>query len=79
MQQDAVVKAVADAQQNINTDLKTALTDLLRDKINSLNTYGDIDFDDSHIEFNVHPSSTVGLFQLLPLSSPVPLPSIALE
>ena len=55
------------------------MTDLLRDKINSLNPYGDINFDDSHIEFNVHPSSTVGLFQLLPLSSPVPSPSISLE
>ena len=55
------------------------MTDLLRDKINSINPYGDINFDNSHIEFNAHPSSTVGLFQLLPLSSPVPLPSISLK
>ena len=55
------------------------MVDLLCDKINNLNPYGDINFDDSHIEFNAHPSSTVDLFQLLPLSSPVPLPSISLE
>ena len=79
MQQDAVVKAVADAQQNFKTDLTSALTDLLHDQINSFNPYGEIDFDDSHIEFEVHPSSTVGLFQLLPFSSPAPLPSISVE
>ena len=51
----------------------------MRDKINSLNPYGDIDFDDRHIEFRAHPSSTVDLFQFLPLSSSVALPSISLE
>ena len=81
LQQDAVAKAVGDAQQNIKTDqvLKSALTDLLHDKINSLNPYGEISLDNSHIEFNVHPSSTVNLFQFLPLSSAVALPSISLK
>ena len=55
------------------------MTDLLHDKINSLKPYGEVNFDDSHIEFNVHPSSTVGLFQFLPFSSPVPLPQISLK
>ena len=32
-----------------------------------------------YIEFNVHPLSTVNLFQLLPLSSAIALPSISLE
>lgn len=63
----------------MKTDLKSALTDLLHDKINSLNVYGEISLDDSHIEFNVHPSSTVNLFQFLPLSSAIALPSISLE
>ena len=55
------------------------MEDLLLDKIKSLNTKGEIIYDESHIEFNVHPYSTVNLFHLLPLSSSVPLPSISLK
>ena len=79
--QDAVEHAVADAKKFLNetVNLKTALEDLLLAKIESLNTKGEINFDDNHVEFNAHPSSMINLFHFFPLSSSVPLPSIYLE
>ena len=35
--------------------------------------------DESYIEFDVYPSSKLDLFKLLPLNSPIPLPSILLK
>ena len=77
--QDALNQALIDAKNEIGNDLKTALRDLLHEKINNFVSSGDIDFDENHIQFTVHPSSTVDLFQLLPFSSQLPLPTIALE
>jgi hypothetical protein len=48
-------------------------------KINDLTTKGDINLDDSHIEFIAHPSSKINLFHFFSLSSSVPLPSINLK
>ena len=52
---------------------------MLHEKINSLITFGEITFDEEHIELVVDPSQTVDLFRLLPFSSQLPLPSISLD
>ena len=59
--------------------MQTALEDLLLEKIDALNTKGEIHFDDSHVEFIAHPSSKINLFHFFPLRSSVPLPSINLK
>ena len=55
---------IADATQNIVTDLKSALGDLLREKINSFVSFGEVNFDESHIELTVDEGSTLDLFTL---------------
>ena len=60
-------------------EFKDALFDLLHKTINSFTSSGEINFDETQIEFTVYPSSTVDLFSLLPFSSQVPLPSISLN
>ena len=53
--------------------------DFLDKQINSFSSFGEIEFDESHIQFTANPSSTLDLFQLLPFSSQLPLPSIAVD
>ena len=65
--------------QSLVTDLKSALTELLRDKINSFTSFGTVDFDENHIELTVDPSSDLDLFRLFPFNSQVTLPSIPLD
>ena len=77
--QDALNDILTDAKNEIGADLKTALFDFLHRQINSFASFGEIEFDESHIQFTANPSSTVDLFQLLPFSSQLPLPTIALD
>ncbi|MCG8626639.1 MAG: hypothetical protein MJE68_32145, partial [Proteobacteria bacterium] len=55
------------------------MKDLLLAKINDLTKKGDINVDDSHIEFIAHPSSKINLFHFFSLSTSIPLPSINLK
>ena len=77
--QEALNQVLEDAKNAIVTDLQTALFDLIHEAINSFVSFGQIDFDEEHIQFTANPSSNVDLFQLLPFSSPVPLPGIPLQ
>ena len=53
--------------------------DILHEQINNFISFGEIEFDENHIQFTANPSSTVDLFQLLPFSSQLPLPSISVD
>ena len=71
---------MANARQNIVTDLKTALTEYVQQRINTfVDPHGVVAVDTNHIEFTVNPTSTLDLFQLFPLPSAIPLPTISLQ
>ena len=53
--QGVLSQVLTDAKNEIGKDIKTALAELLHDKINNFASFGDI-------QFTVHPSSTVELF-----------------
>ena len=76
--QGALNDILAEAR-NTATDLKSALFDILREQINNFISFGEINFDENHIQFTADPSSNVDLFQLFPFSSQLPLPSIAVD
>ena len=72
---------MTNARQNLVTDLQTALTEYMQQTINNfVGTHGMITMlTTNHIEFTVNSTTTLDLFQLLPLGSPIPLPTIALH
>ena len=49
---------IADATQNIVTDLKSALGDLLREKINSFVSFGEVNFDESLQPATMYPQNS---------------------
>ena len=72
---------MTDARQNIVTDLQTALLEYVQQTINNfVGTHGMITMiSTNHIEFMVNSTSVLDLFQLFPLTSSVPLPTILVE
>ena len=70
-----------DAQQNIVTDLETALANYVEQQINRyVGTHGTVALTGTNrIEFTVHSTSTLDLFQLFSLTSAIPPVALSLE
>ena len=72
---------MTDARQNIVMDLQTALLEYVQQTINNfIGTHGMITMiSTNHIEFMVNSTSMLDLFQVFPLISSIPLPTILVE